>query len=51
MDKKYVGKVVQLPKDVANKLEEYRAKLEKELDFPVSTSAAIAHAVKKASEK
>ena len=51
VDKKYVGKVVQLPKDVALKVEEYRARLEAELGFPVSTSAAIAHAIKKVSEK
>lgn len=51
MDKKYIGKIVQLPKPTAKGVEEYRAKLEKELGFPVSTSQAIAHAVKKASQK
>ena len=51
MDKKYVGKVVQLPKETATRVEEYRKKLEKELGFPVSTSQAIAHAVKKAIDK
>ena len=51
MDKKYVGKVVQLPKDVAQKVEEYRARLERELGFPVSMSEAIANAVKKACQK
>jgi hypothetical protein len=51
MDKKYQGKGIMLPKDVAQKLEEYRARLEEELGFPVSYSQAISHAIKKASEK
>jgi hypothetical protein len=51
MDKKYIGKTVMLPKDVATTLDDYRTKLEKQLGFPVSYSQAIAHALKRASEK
>lgn len=40
-----------LPKDVAKSLDEYKEKLEKQLGFPVSYSQAIAHALKKASER
>jgi hypothetical protein len=50
-DKKYIGKTVQLPNAVAAAVEAYRARLEKQLGFPVSASAAIAHAIKRANEK
>jgi hypothetical protein len=51
MDKKYIGKTVMLPKEAARLLDEYKKRLEKELGFDVSYSQAIAHALKKASEK
>lgn len=46
MNKKYIGKAVVLPVETAKHVEEYRELISKELGFKVSTSQAIAFAVR-----
>lgn len=46
MDKKYIGKTLALPKDVADALENVRVELSTELGFKLSLSDAIARLVK-----